>query len=75
MSNKESKNIFKNLFSIIIDEWHELMGSKRGNQCELSLSWLRGNKKDLQIWAMSATIGNIEEAGEQLLEIKQIFQK
>ena len=42
--------MFSNLFSIIIDEWHELMGSKRGNQCELSLSWLRGNKKDLQIY-------------------------
>ncbi len=70
LSNKESKNIFKNLFSIIIDEWHELMGSKRGNQCELSLSWLRGNKKDLQIWAMSATIGNIEEAGRAIIGIK-----
>ncbi len=70
LSNKESKNIFKNLFSIIIDEWHELMGSKRGNQCELCLSWLRGNKKDLQIWAMSATIGNIEEAGRAIIGIK-----
>ncbi len=70
LSNKESKNIFKNLFSIIIDEWHELMGSKRGNQCELSLSWLRGNNKDLQIWAMSATIGNIEEAVRAIIGIK-----
>tara|TARA_Y100000589_G_scaffold135196_1_gene129388 strand:- start:35 stop:544 length:510 start_codon:yes stop_codon:yes gene_type:complete len=31
IANKESKNLFTNLFSIIIDEWHELMGSKRGN--------------------------------------------
>ena len=46
------------------------MGSKRGNQCELCLSWLRGNKKDLQIWAMSATIGNIEEAGRAIIGIK-----
>ena len=53
--------------SIIIDEWHELMGSKRGNQCELSLSWLRGNIKNLQIWAMSATIGNIEEAARAIV--------
>ncbi len=70
LSNKESKNLFKNLFSIIVDEWHELMGSKRGNQCELSLSWLRGNRKDLQIWAMSATIGNIEEAGRAIIGVK-----
>ena len=70
LSNKESKKIFSNIFSIIIDEWHELMGSKRGNQCELSLSWLRGNKKDLQIWGMSATIGNIAEAARAIVGIK-----
>tara|TARA_Y100000589_G_scaffold141138_1_gene134744 strand:- start:6532 stop:9006 length:2475 start_codon:yes stop_codon:yes gene_type:complete len=62
ISNKKSKDLFSNLNSIIIDEWHELMGNKRGNQCELNLSWLRGNKKDIQIWAMSATISNIDEA-------------
>ncbi|ABM72067.1 DEAD/DEAH box helicase:Helicase C-terminal domain [Prochlorococcus marinus str. MIT 9515] len=70
LSNKEANKIFNNLISIIIDEWHELMGSKRGNQCELSLSWLRGNKKDLQIWAMSATIGNIKEAARAIVGIK-----
>ncbi len=70
LSNKESNKMFNNLFSIIIDEWHELMGSKRGNQCELSLSWLRGNIKDLQIWAMSATIGNIKEAARAIVGIK-----
>ncbi len=75
LSNKESNKIFRDLFSIIIDEWHELMGSKRGNQCELSLSWLRGNNKDLQIWAMSATIGNIEEAGRAIVGNNANFPK
>ena len=75
LSNKDSKNIFKNLFSIIIDEWHELMGCKRCNQCELCLSWLRGNNKDLQIWAMSATIGNIEEAGRAIVGNKSKMPK
>ena len=70
IATKKSKLIFKNLFSIIVDEWHELMCSKRGNQCELSLSWLRGNSKNAQIWAMSATIGNIEEAGKALTGIE-----
>ncbi len=69
LSNRYANKIFSDLFSIIIDEWHELMGSKRGNQCELSLSWLRGNKKDLQIWAMSATIGNIKEAARAIVGI------
>jgi len=70
IANKESKKLFSNLFSIIIDEWHELMGCKRGNQCELALSWLRGNNQNIQIWAMSATIGNIEEAATAILGLK-----
>ncbi len=67
ISNKDSIKIFSNLFSIIVDEWHELMGNKRGNQCELALSWLRGNNKNLQTWGVSATIGNIREAGRAIL--------
>ena len=70
LSSKQSNKLFSNLTSIIIDEWHELMGGKRGNQCELSLSWLRGNKKHLQVWAMSATIGNIEEAARAIIGVK-----
>ena len=70
IANKNSKKLFNNLFSIIIDEWHELMGNKRGNQCELSLSWIRALKKDIQVWAMSATIGNINEAGRIITGIK-----
>ncbi len=67
IANKEANKLFTNLFSIIIDEWHELMGCKRGNQCELALSWLRGNNQNIQIWAMSATIGNIEEAASSIV--------
>ena len=70
LSNKSSEKIFNKLSSIIIDEWHELMGSKRGNQCELVLSWLRGNKNNLQTWAISATIGNIKEAARAIVGIK-----
>ncbi len=70
IARKESKVIFENLISIIIDEWHELLSSKRGNQCELAFSWLRKNKK-IQIWAMSATIGNIEDAARAIVGIKE----
>ena len=70
LSNKKSNKIFHQLSTILIDEWHELMGSKRGNQCELALSWLRGNTKNLQIWAMSATIGNIKNAARAIVGMK-----
>jgi ATP-dependent Lhr-like helicase len=40
------------------------MGSKRGSQCELCLGWLRRRRPQLRTWAISATIGNLEEAAQ-----------
>ncbi|MFV1885427.1 MAG: ligase-associated DNA damage response DEXH box helicase [Balneola sp.] len=67
MAQKNYANHFKNLDAIIVDEWHELLGSKRGVQVELGLSRLKAMKPDLSIWGISATIGNLEEALEVLL--------
>ena len=58
---------FKNLQTVVVDEWHELIGSKRGTQTELGLSRLRGMNPDLRVWGISATIGNLEEAFDVLL--------
>ncbi|MCB0662457.1 MAG: ligase-associated DNA damage response DEXH box helicase, partial [Saprospiraceae bacterium] len=58
---------FKNLHSVIVDEWHELIGSKRGVLMELALSRLKSLQKGLRIWGISATIGNMDEALEVLL--------
>jgi ATP-dependent helicase Lhr and Lhr-like helicase len=58
---------FKNLRSVVVDEWHEIIGSKRGTQTELALSRLRGMNPGLQVWGISATIGNLEEAFDVLL--------
>lgn len=57
----------KHLQVIVVDEWHELLGSKRGVLTELALSRLKHLNKHLQIWGISATIGNLEEAKEILL--------
>jgi ATP-dependent Lhr-like helicase len=57
----------KQLECVIVDEWHELIGSKRGVQLELCLARLRALAPDLQTWGMSATIGNLQEAAEVLL--------
>ena len=62
LSNPKAEELFKNLDTVILDEWHELMGSKRGSQTELCLSWLRQQRQDLQTWAISATIGNLNQA-------------
>ena len=53
---------FKTVTSIVIDEWHELMGSKRGVQTELVVSRLKGLNHQLRVWGISATIGNMDEA-------------
>jgi ATP-dependent Lhr-like helicase len=59
-----AQEFFKSLRGIILDEWHELMSSKRGTQTELCLSSLRTICPTLQTWAISATLGNGEEAAQ-----------
>jgi ATP-dependent Lhr-like helicase len=66
LSQKGYPEIFRSLQIVAVDEWHELMGSKRGVLVELALSRLRGISKP-QVWGISATIGNLEEAREVLL--------
>ena len=58
---------FSRLNGIVIDEWHELLGSKRGVQMELALSRLKAMRPALKIWGISATIGNEEEGLAALL--------
>lgn len=67
MAQKNYERHFKGLDAIIIDEWHEFLGTKRGIQVELALSRLKGIRPNLSIWGISATIGNLEQAMEVLL--------
>lgn len=67
LSSKNYANTFKDCSAIVVDEWHELLGTKRGVQMELGLSRLKTVCKDLRIWGISATIGNLEQAREVLL--------
>lgn len=67
LASKGYDKTFKNLTAIVVDEWHELLGSKRGVQMELALSRLKTVSKELRIWGISATIGNLEEAQDVLL--------
>lgn len=64
---KGNSELFKNLKCVVADEWHELVGSKRGVQVELALSRLKKTSNQLKIWGISATIGNMEQAREILL--------
>ncbi len=67
LSSKDYPKLFKDCSAIVVDEWHELLGTKRGVQMELGLSRLKSICKNLRIWGISATIGNLEQAREVLL--------
>lgn len=71
-AQKNNAALFKSLKCIAVDEWHELLGSKRGVLTELAIARLRFISKKVRIWGISATIGNIEEAKNVLLPYKNI---
>ncbi|ULQ58208.1 ligase-associated DNA damage response DEXH box helicase [Flavihumibacter rivuli] len=74
LAQKGYEGIFPTLSIIAVDEWHELLGSKRGVQVELALSRIVHCRKknptlnqQIAVWGISATIGNLEEARDVLL--------
>ena len=69
LANAKACELFAGLQAVVLDEWHELMGSKRGTQTELCLSWLRRRRPKLRTWAISATIGNLKEAAHAALGV------
>ena len=48
--------------TVIVDEWHELIGNKRGVQVQLALARLRRWNPRLVVWGLSATLGNLDDA-------------
>ena len=77
LAQKKYPEIFSALKILAVDEWHELLGSKRGVQVELAISRIIGLRniliaqdpsiKQVSIWGISATIGNLEQDKEVLL--------
>ena len=75
IASKNHEPVFEHLTCIAVDEWHELLGTKRGVQVELALSHIKkirskepaAEQGPLRIWGISATIGNMEEAMQVVL--------
>ncbi|WP_088340272.1 ligase-associated DNA damage response DEXH box helicase [Robiginitalea sediminis] len=67
LATKGYAKTFASCTAVVVDEWHELLGSKRGVQMELALSRLKSVCPQLRIWGISATIGNLEQARQVLL--------
>ncbi|RZA01037.1 MAG: DUF559 domain-containing protein, partial [Sphingobacteriaceae bacterium] len=61
LAQKEYPKIFQTLQVAVIDEWHELLGTKRGVQVELGLSRLKN---------LTPTLSKGEGANEQVVKDK-----
>ncbi|MGR6138396.1 ligase-associated DNA damage response DEXH box helicase [Stenotrophomonas maltophilia] len=57
----------RQLRCVVVDEWHELLGNKRGVLLQLNLAVLHDARPALQLWGLSATLGNLQEARDVLL--------
>lgn len=66
ISQKDNRRMFSQLDAVIVDEWHELLSSKRGVLTELGLAYLRDLRPELRTWGVSATIENTDQALEVL---------
>ncbi len=71
LARSDAPDIFTDLRLVVVDEWHELMGTKRGVLVELALARLRFHQPTVRTWGLSATIGNLTDAADALLGVSQ----
>ncbi|OAI88487.1 ligase-associated DNA damage response DEXH box helicase [Pseudomonas putida] len=67
LTRASAQRDFASLRMVVVDEWHELLGNKRGVQLQLALARLRTWQPGLVVWGLSATLGNLQHALEVLL--------
>ena len=67
LTRAQAREDFATLRLVVVDEWHELLGNKRGVQLQLALARLRHWHPSLPTWGLSATLGNLQHALDVLL--------
>ncbi|GAB3730246.1 ligase-associated DNA damage response DEXH box helicase [Luteimonas pelagia] len=67
LSYPETAPRLAHLRTVVVDEWHELVGNKRGVLLQLGLARLRALAPGLRTWGLSATLGNLDQARDVLL--------
>lgn len=67
LSYPDAQSRFATLRCVVVDEWHELLGTKRSVQAELCIARLRSIAPRLRTWGVSATLGNLDQARDVLL--------
>ncbi len=66
LTREHAHTELRGVHTVIVDEWHELVTSKRGVQVQLALARLRRWNPQLVVWGLSATLGNLHEAMDTL---------
>jgi ATP-dependent Lhr-like helicase len=67
LARADAQTALSTLRMVVVDEWHELLGNKRGVQLQLALARLRRWNPDLIVWGVSATLGNQAHAEQVLI--------
>ncbi|PTT04263.1 DEAD/DEAH box helicase, partial [Pseudomonas sp. HMWF006] len=67
LARADARTALSTLRMIVVDEWHELLGNKRGVQLQLALARLRHWQPELIVWGISATLGNQSHAEQVLI--------
>ncbi|MFM9927075.1 ligase-associated DNA damage response DEXH box helicase [Variovorax sp. H27-G14] len=67
LARADAREVLGHVRMTVVDEWHELLGNKRGVQVQLALARLRRWNPGIAVWGMSATLGNLREAMHALL--------
>ncbi len=74
LTGAKARDTFASVRMVIVDEWHELLGNKRGVQLQLALARLRQWTPELMVWGLSATLGNQPHAMEVLMPTGRLVQ-
>lgn len=74
LSYPGARERMSHLRAVVVDEWHELIASKRGVQTQLGIERLRFWNPELRVWGLSATLGNLEEASQALVGAGKPFE-
>ena len=67
LTREHARDELAGVHTVIVDEWHELLGNKRGVQVQLALARLARWNPALVCWGLSATLGNLDEAARVLV--------
>jgi ATP-dependent helicase Lhr and Lhr-like helicase len=67
LTRADARERLGGVHTVVVDEWHEMVGNKRGVQVQLALARLKRWNPQLVVWGLSATLGNLAEAMQVLL--------